>query len=43
MALGGKVIDFGRLNFLNNTNEIGGVGEVTVVQKKARSGKCGSR
>ena len=38
MALGGEVIDFGRLYFLHDADEVGGIGEIAIMQKKARAG-----
>ena len=35
MALGGKVIDLGRLSLLDEADQVGGVGEIAVVQMKA--------
>jgi len=35
MALGRQVVDLGRLRFLNDANEIGGVGHVAVVGGQA--------
>ena len=34
MALRGEIVDFGRLRFLNQADQIGGVGHVAVVQEK---------
>ena len=36
MALGRKVVDFGGLDVLDQANEVGGVGEIAVVEKKAQ-------
>ena len=34
MALGGEIVDFRRLRFLDQPDEVGGIGHVAVVQKK---------
>jgi hypothetical protein len=34
MALRGQIVDFGRLHFLNDANEVRGIGHVAVVQKE---------
>jgi hypothetical protein len=32
MALGGKIVDFDRLDFLNQTDQVGGIAQVAVMQ-----------
>jgi hypothetical protein len=38
VALSGKIVDFGRLHFLDNADEIGRIGHVAVVQEKPHAG-----
>ena len=36
MALRAEIVDFGRLRFLNQADQVGGVGEVAVMQEEVR-------
>ncbi len=38
VALGGEIVDFGRLHFLNDADEIGRIGHIAVVQEKPHAG-----
>ena len=38
MALGGEIVDFRRLNFLDNANEIGRIRHVAIMQKEPDAG-----
>ena len=38
VRLGGEIVDFVRLRFLDDANQVGRVGQITVMQDEARIG-----
>ena len=42
MALGGEIVDLVGLGFLHEADQVGGIGQVAIMQEEAVPGSCGS-